>query len=193
MPIKVFGNSNSKNDGNKIDTSLFVQKHYLRTNYIESDVEEDIDLKNQCRIKNLPDLISIGEAVSKNYVDNKFNDPSIMRNNTHVDFNDENVDNVRFINVYSMPAVGEHLAAKYYVDYAISNSVDESSLLRLDTDEKLKLDEQDSVILKSNLTSRKTIIELPTKSYVDSLHESRRKRRDLPSVFTDQDNEFDSN
>ena len=193
MPIKVFGNSNSNNDGNKKDTSLFVQKHYLRTNYIESDVKEDIDLRNQCRIKNLPDLISIGEAVSKNYVDNKFNDPSIMRNNTHVDFNDENVENVRFINVYSMPAVGEHLAAKYYVDYAISNSVDESSLLRLDPDEKLKLDEQDSVILKSNLTSRKTIIELPTKSYVDSLHESRRKRRDLSSVFNDQDNEFDSN
>ena len=193
MPINVIGNSNSNFDGNKIDPSLFLQKHYLRTNYIESDVEEDIDLKNQCRIKNLPDLISIGEAVSKNYVDNNFNDPSIMRNNTHVDFNDENVDNVRFINVNSMPAVGEHLAAKYYVDYAISNSVDESSLLRLDPDEKLKLDEQDSVILKSNLTSRKTIIELPTKSYVDSLHESRRKRRDLSSVFNDQDNEFDSN
>ena len=193
MPINVFGNSNSNNDGNKIHTSLFVQKHYLRTNYIESDVEEDIDLKNQCRIKNLPDLISIGERVSKNYVDNKFNDPSIMRNNTHADFNDENVDNVRFINVNSMPAVGEHLAARYYVDYAISNSVDESSLLRLDPDEKLKLDEQDSVILKSNLTSRKTIIELPTKSYVDSLHESRRKRRDLSSVFNDQDKEFDSN
>ena len=193
MPINVFGNSNSNNDGNKIHTSLFVQKHYLRTNYIESDVEEDIDLKNQCRIKNLPDLISIGERVSKNYVDNKFNDPSIMRNNTHADFNDENVDNVRFINVNSMPAVGEHLAARYYVDYAISNSVDESSLLRLDPDEKLKLDEQDSVIHKSNLTSRKTIIELPTKSYVDSLHESRRKRRDLSSVFNDQDKEFDSN
>ena len=28
----------------KIDTSLFLQKPYLRTNYIESNVEEDIDL-----------------------------------------------------------------------------------------------------------------------------------------------------
>ena len=66
MPINVFGNSSSSYDnGNKIDTSLFVQKPYLRTNYIESNIEEDIDLKNQYRIKNLPDPISIGEPVSK--------------------------------------------------------------------------------------------------------------------------------
>ena len=50
MPINVFGNS-SINSGNKIDTSLFVQKPYLRTNYIESNIEEDLDLKNQYRIK----------------------------------------------------------------------------------------------------------------------------------------------
>ena len=43
MRIKVFGNSSSKND-NKICTSLFAQKTYLRTNYIESNIE-DIDLK----------------------------------------------------------------------------------------------------------------------------------------------------
>ena len=34
---------------------------------------------------------------------------------------------------------------------------------------------------------------LPTKSYVDSLHEINRDRRDLSSVFNDQDNEFDNN
>ena len=59
MPIKVFGNSNSNDNGNKIDTSLFVQKPYLRTNYIGSNIEEDIDLKIQYRIKNMPDPISI--------------------------------------------------------------------------------------------------------------------------------------
>ena len=52
MPINVFGNSNSNNPDNKIDTSLFVQKLYLRHNYIEVKIEEDIDLKNQFRIKN---------------------------------------------------------------------------------------------------------------------------------------------
>ena len=66
MPINLFGNSNSNNSDNKIDTSLFVQKPYLRTNYIESNIEEDIDLKNQYRKKNLTDPISIREAASKN-------------------------------------------------------------------------------------------------------------------------------
>ena len=164
MPINVFGNS-SNNSDNKIDTSLFVQKPYLRTNYIESNIEEDIDLKNQYRIKNLPNPISIGEPVSKQYVDNKFNDPSIIKNTAHVDFNDKNLDNVRFVKVNSMPAVGEHLTAKYYVDNAISKAIDESSFLRFDPDEKY---EQDSIIPNSTLTSPKTILEIPTKNYVDS-------------------------
>ena len=47
MPINVFGNSNSNSSDNKIDTSLFVKKPYLRHNYIEANIEEDIDLKNQ--------------------------------------------------------------------------------------------------------------------------------------------------
>ena len=95
MPINVFGNS-SNNSEQKIDTSLFVQKPYLRTNYIESNIEEDIDLKNQFRIKNLPDPISIGEPVSKNYVDNLFNDPSIIKTSAHIDLNDRKITNCRF-------------------------------------------------------------------------------------------------
>ena len=79
MPIKVFGNSNSNSFDNNVDTSLFVRKPYLRNNYIESNIEEDIDLKNHYRIKNLPDPISIREAPSKNCVDNLFNDPSIIK------------------------------------------------------------------------------------------------------------------
>ena len=68
-----------------------------------------------------------------------------------------------------------------------------SSLLLLDFDEKLKQGEQDSIILNSMLTSSKTKIEIPTKSYVDSLHESSRNRGDLPTVFSDHENEFDNN
>ena len=86
MPINVFANS-SNISYSKIDTSLFVQKPYSRTNYIEANIEDDIDLKNQFTIKNLPDPISIREATSKNYVDNKFNDPSIIENTTHIDLN----------------------------------------------------------------------------------------------------------
>ena len=159
MPINVFGNS-SNNSGKKIDTSLFVQKPYLRTNYIESNIEEDIDLKNQFRIKNLPDPISIGEPVSKSYVDNKFNDPSIIKNTTHIDLNDRNITNARFIQVNQLCQIDSHLTPKLYVDNAISDAIDESSLLRLDPDEKL---EQDSIILNSTLTSPKTILEIPSK------------------------------
>ena len=65
MPINVFGNIISNNSDNKIDTSKIVHKHYLRTNYIEGIIEENIDLKNQYRIKNLLDPISIREAASK--------------------------------------------------------------------------------------------------------------------------------
>ena len=81
------------------------------------------------------------EFPTKNYVDKNIDNPSIMKNYTNVDFNDKNLDNVRFIKVNSIPAVGEHLTAKYYVDHANSYSVDQLSLFRLDPDEKLKLDE----------------------------------------------------
>ena len=133
------------------------------------------------------------EIPTKSYVDSRINDPSIIRNNTHVDFNDKNLDNVRLVKVNSLPAVREHLTLQIYVDEDISFWLDELSLLRLDPDEKLKQVEQDSIILNSSFTSLKTIIEVPTKSYVDSLHESIRKRRDLSSAFNDHDNEFDIN
>ena len=92
-----------------------------------------------------------------------------------------------------MLAVREHLTPKDYVDHAISYWLDELSLLRLHPDEQLKLAEQDSIVLNSSLTSPKAIIGIPTKSYVDSLHGSSRNKRDLSSVYNDQDNEFDDN
>ena len=106
MPINVFGNS-SNNSANKLDTSLFVQKLCVRTNYIKVNIEEDLDLKNQYRIKNSPDPISIREAAAKNYVDYKFNDAGILKNSAHVDFNDKNLNNVRFIKISSFPAIPE--------------------------------------------------------------------------------------
>ena len=66
-------------------------------------------------------------------------------------------------------------------------------MLRFDPDDILKLNEQDSIVLNSTLTSPKTRRKVPTKSYVDSLHGSSRYRGDLSSVFNDQDNEFDNN
>ena len=63
-----------------------------------------------------------------------------------------------------MPAVREHLTPNHYVEQTISFWLNELSLLRLDPDEQLKLDEQDFIAPKSTLTSPKTIIEVPTKN-----------------------------
>ena len=146
MPINVFGNSNSNDNGNRTDTSIFIEKPYLRTNYVESTIKKDIELKNQCTIKSLPDPITIQEAASKNYVDNNFNDPSLLKNTAHIDLNDRNITNARFLKVDQIPLIDSHLTAKLYVDNAISDAIDEPSLLRLDPDEKL---EQDSNFLRS--------------------------------------------
>ena len=128
MPVNVFGNSNSNNSDNKIDTSLFVQKLYLRTNYIEANIEEDIELKNQFRIKNVPDPISVREICSKNYVDILFNDPSIVKNTEHIDLNDRNITNARFIQVNQWPQIDSHLTPKLNVDTEIDQpSVDRNN------------------------------------------------------------------
>ena len=84
MPINVFGNSNN-NDNNKIDTSKFVQKSYLRSNYIETDLDHDINLKNQYRIINLSDPINNKDGVNKIYIDNKVSD-MIKRNIQNDDY-----------------------------------------------------------------------------------------------------------
>ena len=182
MPIKVFGNS-SNISNNKIDTSLFVQKPYLRTNYIESNIE-DIKLKNQFRIKNLPDPISIREAASKNYVDNLFNNPIIVKNNAHIDLNDRNISNASFIQVNQLPQFESHLTAKLYVD----NAIDEPSIIR---------NNQDNDFNNYNLTNIYSITlnkqaeddnEVITKAYVDQFRiDNERTRRDLGLSFYNEE------
>ena len=98
----------------------------MRTNYIEANIEEDFDLKNQFRIKNLPDPISTREATSKTSVDIFSNDPSILKNTEHIDLNDRNSTNARFIQVNQLPQIDSPLTAKMYVD----KSINEPSLVR---------------------------------------------------------------
>ena len=64
MRINVCGNSCHDNN-KKNDTSLFVQKPYLKSNYIESKIEEDIDLKNQYRFKNYLILLVLENQLQK--------------------------------------------------------------------------------------------------------------------------------
>ena len=51
MPIKVFGSTSGSLE-NKFVTSSFVQKPKLRTKFIETVFEEDVDPKKQLGIKN---------------------------------------------------------------------------------------------------------------------------------------------
>ena len=187
MPINVFGIS-SKNSDNKIDTSLFVQKPYLRTNYIESNIEEDIDLKNQFRIKNLPDPISLREACSKNYVDNLFSDPSIIKNSAPM--NDKNITGARFIQVNQLPQIDSHLTAKLYVD----NAIDETSLVRNNQDNDFNnynLTNINSITLNKQAENDNEVI---TKAYVDQFHqENERSRRDVGLDFYNESNDLVEN
>ena len=105
MPINAFGNSNSNDNNNKIDKSKFVQKSYLRSNYIETDLDRDINLKNQYRITNIPDPINIKDGVNKIYIDTKIAD-IIQRNNQnddYISFLDN--DNVEYILAKKRPKV----------------------------------------------------------------------------------------
>ena len=189
MPKEVFGNS-SNNSDNKFDTSVFVQKPYLRHNYLEANIEEDIDLKNQFRIKNLPDPITMREAASKNYVDNLFNDPSIIKNTEHIGVNDRNSTNARFIQVNQWSQIGSHLTHKLYVD----NALDESSLVRNNQDNDFKnynLTNKNSVTLNTQAVNDDQVI---TKAYVDQFHqENERSRRDVGLVFYDESNDLVKN
>ena len=149
ISINVFVNSSSDDN-----TSLIVRNSYLRTNYTESSIEEDIDMKNQYRIKNLPCPKENTDSVCKLYDDSRLDDPSTSKNNANVYCNDKNLENGRFLKVNSLPAVREHLTPKFYVCQAFSDRVNESSLLGLNPSENFKLDEHDSIFRNSTLIYR---------------------------------------
>ena len=162
----------------------------MRTNYVESNIEEDIDLKNQFRIKNLPDPISIREAASKNYLDNLFDDLSIVKNTEHTDLNDGNNTNARFIQVNQMCQIDSHSTPKLYVD----TEIDQPSLLR---------NIQNKVFSNSILTNINTITlntqavndnQVNTKAYVDQFHqENERSPRDVGLDFYEEPNDLVKN
>ena len=199
MPINVFGNSSSSHDnGNNIDTSLFVQKPYLRTNYIEANIGEDINMKKKFKIKNLSSQEN-SDAVCKFYVDNLFNDPSIIENNINIDLNDRNNTNARIIHVNQWPQIDSHLPPKLYVD----NSIAESTLGRNNKDNDFgnyNLTNINSITLNTQAANDNQVV---TKAYVDQFHqENERSRRDLgidiydessDIVKNNQDNDFNDN
>ena len=171
MPINGFGNSSNSSDI-YIDTSLFVQKPYLRTKYIEATIEADIDMKNQFRIKNLPDPISIREAASKNYIDKKFK--------TDNDFNNVKLEIIKFVRVNYQPGVNQHLTPKIYVDTAIN----EPTIVRNNQNNDFSiynLTNMNSITLNKQAENDNEVI---TKAYVDQFHQgNERSRQDVGLDF----------
>ena len=161
--------------------------------FLRLDPDEKLEQDSIILNSTLTTPKTILEIPTKNYVDSKFNDSSIIKNTDHVDFNDKILDNVHSIKINSYPTRDHHLAPKFYVDHFVLDNVDEVSLLRVDPKSDIHFGKLDSIFVNSSITSPRTIIELPTRSYVDSLHEINRDRRDLSSVFNDQDNEFENN
>ena len=76
-------------------------------------------MKNEFKIKNLIRPQENSDAVCKSYVDNLFNDSSIIKNTAHIDLNDKNTTNARFIQVNQLIQNGSHLTAKLYVDISL--------------------------------------------------------------------------
>ena len=95
MTINVFGNSlTSLND--KIDLSQYARKSYIRSNYIETDINHNIDLKNQYKLINIPNPINNNDSVNKIYIDTKIADmiKRNIQNDDYISFLDN--DNVEY-------------------------------------------------------------------------------------------------
>ena len=99
-----------------------------------------------------------------------------MKNNAHIDLNDRNITNARFVQVNQWPQKDSHLSPKLYVD----TEIDQPSLVG---------NNQDNDFNHNNLTNIKSITlnkqaendnKVITKAYVDQFHqENERSRRDV--------------
>ena len=62
--MNVFGNRSIISE-NKSDAPSCLQKPYLRTNFFEGKIEEDIDVKRQCRKNLYPILLASEKQLQK--------------------------------------------------------------------------------------------------------------------------------
>ena len=107
-----------------------------------------------------------------------------MKNNAHIDLNDRNFTNARFIQVNQLPQIDSLLTAKLYVD----NSIDEVSLVRNNQDNDFNnynLSNINSSTLNKPAENDNEVI---TKAYVDQFqNDNEKNRRDLGLSFYIED------
>ena len=90
-----------------------------------------------------------------------------MKNTAHIDVNDRNITNTRFIQANQWLQNDSHLTAKLYVD----NSIDETSLVRNNKDNdfnNINLTNINSITLNTQAVND---IQVITKAYVDQFHQ----------------------
>ena len=122
------------------------------------------------------------------------NDPSIIRNTAHVDFNDENLDNVRFVKVNKLPAVREHFTPNFHVDQVIYHSVDQPLLVKNSQNNDFSnhnLTKINSITLNTQAVNENQV---NTMAYVDQFHQdNERSRRDLGLYFYNKSSDLVKN
>ena len=113
-----------------------------------------------------------------------------MKNTVHIDLNDRNITNARFIQVNQWPQIDSHLTPKLYVD----NAIDESSLVRNYQDKDFKnnnLTNINNITLNTQAVNDNEVI---TKAYVDQFHqENERSRRNLGLEYYDESSDLVKN
>ena len=114
-----------------------VTKTYIRANYIESNLEEDIDMKNQFKILNLPNPTLLQDPATKYYIatvdlvpNSQFDNTTIVRTNKNNNFNGNTITGCESVYVNRDPQYDLELTTKRYTDTLI----DESSIVRNNKD-----------------------------------------------------------
>ena len=119
-------------------------------------------------------------SVCKSYVDNFFNDSTILENTEHIDLNDRNITKARFIQVNQWPQIDSHLTPQLFVE----NAADEQSLVGNNQGNDFgnyNLTNINSITLNKQAENDDEVI---TKAYVGQFHqENERSRRDVGSDF----------
>ena len=139
-----FGRPINRDTKNNIKTSD-VTKNYIRDNYIESEMEENINMKNQYYIKNLPNPINLTDATNKKYVDDKtinfvtndnFDNNSIVRTNKDNDFKNNKIINLDSISTNRAPILDSEVANKLYLNdnFVTNDNFDNNSIVRTNKD-----------------------------------------------------------
>ena len=206
--MNVFGSTSSTGSTN-VDTTLFVQKPYLRTNYIESDMEEDIDMKQKFKIKNLVDPTNDFDAANKSYIDKNIDESTLLRipiyeplTNDYVSL--KNTVSDKLVELATTNYVKDDISIKNYnktndtidsIDIAnhdftpeivtlptkqhMDEKIDERSLLRIPYYENFQ---NDYIHLVNALTGQD--VAFATTEYVDSkLNRTRRSINEHPDIM----------